>query len=300
MSQSGKPADPPVFPIRTVSDLTGVAAGTLRAWERRYGFIRPERTASGHRLYSRRDVERIQQASELIQSGIAPARIGEILQQGTSTVVLPDDSADRRRFRNETLQSMDGFDRLGVERALRRGLLDCDIETVGNGFVNSLLRDLRIRWGLNHPVSEQKLLECSLRNVLATCGTEGSAEAAILATTLPDESTEIGLLMWAIIGRRIGLGLTVLGPGTPLSELPAAGRRARAPAILLFTQGGVEPTAIQEQLAELAAAAACHVFVAGPDLGPSASVVQAAGAVPLPNDAVAALRTVAGFLRRNH
>ena len=80
MSHSGKPTDPPVFPIRTVSALTGVAAGTLRAWERRYGFINPERTASGHRLYSRRDVERIQQASELIQSGIAPARIGEVLE----------------------------------------------------------------------------------------------------------------------------------------------------------------------------------------------------------------------------
>ena len=82
MSPSGNGTDQPVFPIRTVSALTGVAAGTLRAWERRYGFICPERTPSGHRLYSRRDVERIQQASELIRSGIAPARIGDLLADG--------------------------------------------------------------------------------------------------------------------------------------------------------------------------------------------------------------------------
>ncbi|KPK52689.1 MAG: hypothetical protein AMJ59_26600, partial [Gammaproteobacteria bacterium SG8_31] len=252
MSHSGKPTDPPVFPIRTVSALTGVAAGTLRAWERRYGFINPERTASGHRLYSRRDVERIQQASELIQSGIAPARIGEVLEDGMTTASLPDDSADRRRFRNEILRSLDDFDREGVERALRRGLLDCDIETVGEGFVNSLLRDLRIRWRLDHSISEQRLLECSLRNVLANCGTEASADAAILATTLPDEPTDIGLLLWAIIGRRNGLSLTVLGPGTPLAELAAARNRARAPAILLFTHRSVEPSSMQEQLAALA------------------------------------------------
>jgi DNA-binding transcriptional MerR regulator len=286
MRESGKPSDPAVFPIRTVSALTGVAAGTLRAWERRYGFISPERTASGHRLYSRGDVERIQHASDLIQSGIAPARIGELLEDGNSSADLPDDSADRRRFRYEIFRSLDGFDRGGVERALRRGLLDCDIGTVGNGFVNSLLRDLRIRWRLDHSISEQKLLECSLRNVLANCGTEASPEEAVLATTLPGEPTEIGLLMWAIIGRRNGLSLTVLGPGTPLSELSAAGDRAGAPAILLFTHGSVEPSAVREQLAAMAAGAVCHVFVAGP--------------IPLPSDAVAGLRTIAGFLRKNH
>ncbi|MGD8964733.1 MAG: MerR family transcriptional regulator [Gammaproteobacteria bacterium] len=300
MSHSGKPTDPPVFPIRTVSALTGVAAGTLRAWERRYGFINPERTASGHRLYSRRDVERIQQASELIQSGIAPARIGEVLEDGMTTASLPDHSADLRRFRNEILRSLDDFDREGVERALRRGLLDCDIETVGEGFVNSLLRDLRIRWRLDHSISEQRLLECSLRNVLANCGTEASADAAILATTLPDEPTDIGLLLWAIIGRRNGLSLTVLGPGTPLAELAAARNRARAPAILLFTHRSVEPSSMQEQLAALATGATCRVFVAGPDLKPSAGDIQFGGAIPLPNDPVAGLRTIAGFFRRNH
>ena len=65
-------------------------------------------------------------------------------------------------------------------------------------------------------------------------------------------------------------------------------------------KGSVGPSPIEERLADLVAAAACPVFVGGPDLGPSASAIQSAGAVPLPNDPVAALRTVAGFLRRNH
>lgn len=39
-----------LYPIRTVSDLTGVNATTLRAWERRYGLIKPLRTDTGHRL----------------------------------------------------------------------------------------------------------------------------------------------------------------------------------------------------------------------------------------------------------
>ena len=39
----------PLYPIREVSRLTGVNSVTLRAWERRYGLIRPQRTPKGHR-----------------------------------------------------------------------------------------------------------------------------------------------------------------------------------------------------------------------------------------------------------
>ena len=48
-----------LLPIRTVSLLTGVNAITLRAWERRYGLVIPQRTPKGHRLYTQQDVERI-------------------------------------------------------------------------------------------------------------------------------------------------------------------------------------------------------------------------------------------------
>eukprot|EP01031_Cornospumella_fuschlensis_P015056 gene15056-18389_t len=48
-----------LFPIREVSRLTGVNPVTLRAWERRYGLIKPTRTDSGHRLYSFADIEAV-------------------------------------------------------------------------------------------------------------------------------------------------------------------------------------------------------------------------------------------------
>jgi hypothetical protein len=48
--------------IGELAERTGVAAGTLRMWERRYGFPRPRRSSSGHRRYSSADatlVERV-------------------------------------------------------------------------------------------------------------------------------------------------------------------------------------------------------------------------------------------------
>ncbi|MDQ3004962.1 MAG: MerR family transcriptional regulator, partial [Chloroflexota bacterium] len=49
----------PAYNLKVVLKETGLAADTLRAWERRYGLPVPQRTAGGHRLYSQRDIETI-------------------------------------------------------------------------------------------------------------------------------------------------------------------------------------------------------------------------------------------------
>ena len=53
------------LPIRTIASLTGVNPITLRAWERRYGLIRPARTSKGHRLYTHDHVEQIRELRRL-------------------------------------------------------------------------------------------------------------------------------------------------------------------------------------------------------------------------------------------
>lgn len=68
-----------LFPIRVVSRLTGINPVTIRAWERRYRLIRPERTPGGHRLYSRADVELLRAASRLIDQGVSISRATRLL-----------------------------------------------------------------------------------------------------------------------------------------------------------------------------------------------------------------------------
>jgi len=42
--------------IKDLAEQTGVAAGTIRMWEQRYGFPEPARTAAGYRVYTEQDV----------------------------------------------------------------------------------------------------------------------------------------------------------------------------------------------------------------------------------------------------
>ena len=62
-----------MYGIGDVVVRTGVAEGTLRMWERRYGFPAPARLASGHRRYSDRDVELIRKVAAQREAGYSLA-----------------------------------------------------------------------------------------------------------------------------------------------------------------------------------------------------------------------------------
>src|SRR3954447_17499429 len=49
---------------------TGVGVSTLRAWERRFRFLEPQRSAAGHRVYDETDVERVEAVVRLVAEGL--------------------------------------------------------------------------------------------------------------------------------------------------------------------------------------------------------------------------------------
>ncbi|NLG21324.1 MAG: MerR family transcriptional regulator, partial [Actinomycetales bacterium] len=61
-----------MYTIKRAADLTGVPEATLRAWERRYGMVRPERTDGGYRVYDDDDLDRLRQMRDLVAQGWAP------------------------------------------------------------------------------------------------------------------------------------------------------------------------------------------------------------------------------------
>jgi DICT domain-containing protein/predicted DNA-binding transcriptional regulator AlpA len=72
--------------IKDVADRTGIAAGTIRMWEQRYGFPCPERTASGYRRYSESDVDALRRITAYRARGLSiPASIERARENGTDT-----------------------------------------------------------------------------------------------------------------------------------------------------------------------------------------------------------------------
>lgn len=67
--------------IQYISELSGVGASTLRAWERRYSAIQPDRTESNRRQYSYEDLERIRLLKELTHNGFNISQIALLKNQ---------------------------------------------------------------------------------------------------------------------------------------------------------------------------------------------------------------------------
>ncbi len=115
------------YRIQTVAELTGVPASTLRAWEQRYGFPVPERTASAYRLYTDADVARIVRVRALCDSGMAAAEaVAAVMREaGTTPAVATDPGAPtlppREMITRVTVPG--AIDVLGLDATLRGALL---------------------------------------------------------------------------------------------------------------------------------------------------------------------------------
>jgi DICT domain-containing protein len=99
--------------IRDVAEQTGLAAGTIRMWEQRYGFPEPQRTASGYRLYSAEDVELLRRVVSLRRTGLsvpaAVARAREAFREATdrpSIFGAVPNGGRVRRLRKRTLVAL--------------------------------------------------------------------------------------------------------------------------------------------------------------------------------------------------
>lgn len=67
----------PQYPIRIVVRRTGINASVLRAWERRYGAVEPDRSDGGQRLYSEADIRKLILLRKVVDLGFPIGQVAE-------------------------------------------------------------------------------------------------------------------------------------------------------------------------------------------------------------------------------
>ena len=63
------------YSIGEVAERCGINPVTLRAWQRRYGLLKPQRSEGGHRQFDEEDVQRIEEIKRWIDRGFRLARL---------------------------------------------------------------------------------------------------------------------------------------------------------------------------------------------------------------------------------
>src|SRR6187549_3252033 len=120
--------------IGEFSRRVGVSPELLRAWERRYGLLRPVRTEGGFRLYTDADAERVERMKRALAEGFSAAEAaGRALAEESSTERALDAAAY-------------AYDEATVHAVLDEVLAGFSLETVLRDLVLPLLREIGAEW----------------------------------------------------------------------------------------------------------------------------------------------------------
>lgn len=261
---------PDLLPMRDVVSLTGINPVTLRAWERRHGLIRPQRTEGGHRLYTARDVQRIRDILRWTSNGLPISKVGDMLAGQPEAPVQPHSAFDDWRaavvratqaFDAQALEGLHGqlFTLMPKATVLREVLLPVWHELASGSafgqrsqwlFLDTFLRArLMLRLQMNQADAPRVLL----------AGTEGQAELQVLCA---------GLLLSGEQQR-----IEVLGCGQPLEELPLLCAAMQPAALVIALQAPVGPV-LARRLRALQMDIACPLALIGAGLAGSQAALQ--------------------------
>lgn len=213
--------------IRTIARLTGIREATLRAWERRYGFPRPNRSENNYRVYTRDEVEAIRRVARLMGDGLS---VSEAIVQVRATPVGTLPLAERmpERFWSAVMV-LDGEE---AGRVLDEARASMDAEHYCDGFLMPLLRDMAMRLDIAREHLASALIRQRLRVLLDAEDASVLGPRALLACP-PGDAHEGGLLALGFHLKRRGWRVTLLGADTPAEALRSACAQVRPEVVAL-------------------------------------------------------------------
>ena len=211
--------------IGELSRRSGVSAELLRAWESRYGLLRPMRSDGGFRLYSRQDEQRVAVMRSHLERGLSAAEAARITLDEESVAAPRAETPVLERGAGELRVALDAFDESAAQSALDRLLSGLSVESVLRDVVLAYLRELGDRWergeaSIAHEHFASQVLRGRLLG-LARDWDRGSGPRALLAC-MPGEHHDLGLIAFGLGLRDRGWRITFLGPDTPLDTLTDA------------------------------------------------------------------------------
>lgn len=285
--------EPPRYPIRAVSKLTGVPVDTLRAWERRYGLVDPQRDTRG-RMYSDADVRKLKLLRVLVDRGHPIGRLAQLSDDQLHALHV--DSAERTRpprveaapvDLEAVVAALERFDGTGAERELRRLATILRPREFVREVALPLMRRVGDDWFAGRlSAAQEHLASAVLRNLIGSLVRAHAPEEprlSLLFATATGEGHEFGILAAAMLAVGGGLGAVYLGPDLPPREIAIAARRTQARVVVLGVvgaRGTAEAVgAVRELASELPRGV--ELWVGGPALPEVQAAVRDAGGTHL-------------------
>ncbi|HUQ44034.1 MAG TPA: MerR family transcriptional regulator, partial [Candidatus Limnocylindria bacterium] len=240
-----------MYNIKQAAARAGVSVPVLRAWERRYGIVHPERTASGYRQFDEAAVERIKAMRALISQGWSPSAAAAAILAGTVAEQIASDqlaavpmaaisAGDADQLAARLVAAAAAMDPKALDRVLDDLFSKGSFEQVANDFLFPALRRLGEAWATGQiNVAGEHLASSAVHRrlglALDAAASVEDRSGSVLVGLPPGGRHELGALAFAVAARRAGLAVSYLGPDLPVEDWIAAAADASAAVIGVVT-----------------------------------------------------------------
>jgi len=235
------------YPIRVVSNKTGLSTHVIRAWEKRYNAVNPDRTDSNRRQYTDHEVRRLERLNRLTSLGYNISQIAqlsddelkELLPERIRTTFeeMDDDaeglqieseafSSDASEIIEQSLAAINALDQKKFERILMRASAMFSQPELIDRIINPLINKNGELWAhgslrTTHEHFATAVLRSFLGNLWSSFEVPDSAPK-IIVTTPAGQVHELGALIVAVTSSALGWQTIYLGPNLPAEEIVAA------------------------------------------------------------------------------
>lgn len=280
--------------VGELSRRVGVTPERLRAWERRYGLLKPRRSDGNYRLYSAVDEARVRLMQRHLAAGIPAGQAAELaisarfsVRPGGEATVGGDEAGAAR---DEIGQALERFDETAAQRVLERLFAAFTPLTVLRDVIIPYMHDVGERWAADHVTVAQEHFATVFFHArllaLARGWDRGLGPRALLACP-PGEQHVLALIAFGVALHRVGWRITYLGPDTPI-DMVADAAASVAPELVVLSSampGRFDDVGALRELAR-----AWNLALAGQ--GVDERLAQEAGARHLTADPITAAGTL--------
>ncbi|MPT01415.1 MAG: MerR family transcriptional regulator [Pseudomonas sp.] len=240
-----------LLPIGELARRTGVNPVTLRAWERRYGLLKPQRTSKGHRLYPLDQLARVEAILAWLERGASVGQVRELLDQPANSAPQGDWQARQEHL----IEAVASLSQRALDQQLNQVMALYPAITLCEQLLLPLLDSLAQRWrSYFNARLEQVFFHTWLRSKLGARVYHDNQLLSGPPVLLAEDSErpfDISLWLYAWLLSSNGIAVEVLEYPVSGPELQRAVAALRPRALLLHLGPRVDLKALHRTLAEV-------------------------------------------------
>ncbi|MGU3522916.1 MerR family transcriptional regulator [Enterobacteriaceae bacterium C23F] len=224
------------YSIGDVAERCGINPVTLRAWQRRYGLLKPQRSEGGHRQFDEEDIQRIEEIKRWIKNGVPVGKVKALLEE--NKVAARDDWTTLQEEMMAVLRS-------AHPAKMRAKIVALSREYRAEDLIDHVYAPTRQRLSLDHNTARImcSMLDGVLTEFVAVTLAESRKKAgkdALLIGWDTDDRTRLWLEAWRLSQQGWHIAVLAEPLDSPRPEL--------FPGQQLIVWTGITPTRRQQEL----------------------------------------------------